>query len=85
MAWVYVVKNPEGRFYVGMTTDLEGRVRNHNSGRSKWTKYRGPWVLCWSQECSTIGQARKLENKLKRQGRGNGFYRITGLQPPSGS
>ncbi len=26
MAWVYVVQNAEGRFYVGMTTDLEGYV-----------------------------------------------------------
>jgi putative endonuclease len=85
MAWVYVVQNLDGHFYIGMTTDLEARIRDHNFGRSKWTKYRGPWSLVWSQECLTIGEARKLENKLKRQGRGSGFYRMTGLQPPSGS
>ena len=38
-------------FYIGMTTDLEARIRDHNSGRSKWTHYRGPWKLVWSQEC----------------------------------
>jgi len=27
----------------------------------------------------TLGEARKLENKLKRQGRGSGLYTITGL------
>ena len=85
MAWVYVVENPDRCFYVGMTTDIETRVRDHNSGRSTWTKYRGPWKLVWSQKCETIGDARKLENKLKRQGRGNGFYRLIGLQPPSDS
>ena len=41
--------------------------------------------LAWSQECKTLGAARELENKLKRQGRGIGFYKITGLQAPSGS
>ncbi len=29
--------------------------------------------------------SRKLENQLKRQGRGKGFYRMIGLRPPSGS
>ena len=28
---------------------------------------------------STLTDARKLENRLKRQGRGKGFYTITGL------
>ena len=79
------IQNEEGRFCIGMTTDLEGRFNDHNSGVSKWTKFRGPWNLIWSQECATIGDARKLENKLKRQGRGNGFYRLIGLTPPSGS
>jgi putative endonuclease len=85
MAWVYVIQNADGRFYVGMTTDLEGRLKDHNSGISRWTKHRGPWKLVWSHECATIGQARKLENQLKRQGRGNGFYNAIGLTPPSGS
>jgi DNA-binding response OmpR family regulator len=39
MAWVYVIQNAEGRFYIGMTTDLEQRLQDHNSGISKWTKY----------------------------------------------
>jgi putative endonuclease len=86
MAWVYVVQNLEGHFYIRMTTDLEARIRDHNIGRSKWTKHRGPWKLVWSQKkCATIGDARKLENKLKRPGRGSGFYRLIGLRPPSGS
>ena len=85
MAWVYVIQNPEGKFYVGMTTDLKQRLENHNSGVSNWTKHRGPWQLIWSQRCESVSEARKLENKLKRQGRGMGFYRMIGLPPPSGS
>jgi predicted GIY-YIG superfamily endonuclease len=41
MAWVYVIQNSEGRFYIGMTTDLEGRLLDHNNGVSKWAKHRG--------------------------------------------
>ena len=85
MAWVYVIQNAEGRFYIGMTTDLQLRLIDHNTGVSKSTKYHGPWKLVWSQEYPTIGEARKVENKLKRQGRGTGFYRLIGLTPPSGS
>ncbi|MBV9732737.1 MAG: GIY-YIG nuclease family protein [Verrucomicrobia bacterium] len=85
MAWVYVIQNAEGRFYIGMTTDLVERLVDHNTGVSKWTKYRGPWKLIWSRQCASVSEARKLENKLKRQGRGSGFYRMIGLTPPSGS
>ena len=41
MAWVYVIQNVEGRFYIGMTTDLEERLSDHNNGVSKWTQHRG--------------------------------------------
>ena len=85
MAWVYIVQNPVGQFYVGMTTDLDQRVQDHNIGVSKWTRHRGPWNLVWSHECATIGEARRLENKLKRQGRGDGFFKLTGLIRSSGS
>ena len=73
------------QYYVGMTTDLDQRVRDHNDGISTWTKNRGPWNLVWSNECTTIGEARKLESKLKRQGRGDGFFKLTGLKRFSGS
>jgi putative endonuclease len=79
MAWVYIGQNPVGKLYVGMTTDLDQRVHDHNVGIFKWTKDRGPWNVVWSQECATIGEARKLENKIKRQGRGDGFFKLTGL------
>jgi hypothetical protein len=39
---VYVIQNPDGRFYIGMSEDVATRVVQHNSGVSKWTKHRGP-------------------------------------------
>ena len=76
---VYVLQNPEGRFYVGLTDDVARRLQQHNNGESRWTKSRGPWTLVWQNQELPLTEARKLENRLKRQGRGKGFYSITGL------
>jgi len=80
---VYVLENRDGRFYVGVTDDVVRRVGQHNSGQSQWTKGRGPWSVVWQSQELTLTEARKLENRLKRQGRGKGFYTITGLQDSS--
>ncbi len=76
---VYVLQNREGKFYVGLSDDVARRIEQHNSGSSRWTKGKGPWKLVWQSEYLSLTDARKLENRLKRQGRGKGFYTITGL------
>jgi putative endonuclease len=76
---VYVIQNREGKFYIGLSDDVGLRIDQHNSGASKWTKTKGPWQLVWQSEVLSLSDARKLENRLKRQGRGKGFYSITGL------
>ena len=76
---VYVLQNSEGKFYIGLSDDVPRRSRGHNNGQSRWTKGRGPWSVLWQSQKQTLTEARKLENRLKRQGRGKGFYTITGL------
>jgi putative endonuclease len=76
---VYVLQNPECRFYVGLTDDVARRLQQHNNGESRWTKGRGPWRNVWQSQNLSLTEARKLENRLKRHGRGKGFYTITGL------
>jgi predicted GIY-YIG superfamily endonuclease len=76
---VYVLRNPQGRLYIGLTEDIVIRVAQHNAGESKWTaKYR-PWILAWQSEELDLSAVRKLENLLKRQKGGDGLYRLTGL------
>ena len=82
---VYVIQNPEGRYYIGMSEEVTRRVAQHNEGVSKWTKGRGPWTLVWTSEAKSITDARKLENLLKKQKGGAGFFRLTGLSHSSGS
>ena len=80
---VYVIQSREGRFYIGLSDDVVRRVKQHNRGQSRWTKGRGPWKIVWQSEELSLTDARKLENRLKRQGRGKGFYAITGLHRSS--
>jgi putative endonuclease len=76
---VYVLCNPEGKFYIGISADLERRLVQHNRDKSNWTKRKGPWRIVWTSEELSFSDARKLENKLKRQKGGDGFYNVTGL------
>ena len=76
---VYVLRNPEGRFYIGLSENVAVRLEQHNSGGSQWTKSRGPWELAWTSEEMSLGEARRRENWLKRQKGGIGFLRHTGL------
>ena len=69
---VYVIRNRERKFYIGLSDDVARRVQQHNAGQSQWTKGHGPWTIVWQSEESSLTDARKLENRLKRQGRGKG-------------
>ncbi len=73
MYQVYVIENPAGRRYIGISVDVQLRLDQHNMGVSKWTKGKGPWEMIWTSEAMSLSDARKFENKLERQGRGSGF------------
>jgi len=70
---VYVIENPNGKRYIGLSQDVSLRVHQHNSGLSLWTKAKGPWSLIWTSEAMSLSDARKLEIKLKRQKGGIGL------------
>ena len=80
--FVYVLRNPAGRHYIGLTDDVRRRVAQHNDGVSVWTRRRGPWFLVWKSQSLSLTEARKLEILLKRQKGGSGFYEMTGLSRP---
>jgi len=85
---VYVIQNPAGRFYIGLSDAVTRRLAQHNAGVSTWTRAKGPWRLVWCSKRLSLSESRKLELTLKRQKGGVGFCRLTGLTPtpqPSGS
>jgi predicted GIY-YIG superfamily endonuclease len=82
---VYVIRNRDGKFYIGVSDDVARRLEQHNAGQSRWTKGRAPWTLVWKSGELSLSEARKLENRLKRQKGGHGLFHLTGVRPSSGS
>ena len=82
---VYVLQNAGGKFYIGLSEDPQRRLEQHNAGESKWTQFGRPWRIVWLSETRSLSQVRKLEDPLKRQKGGGGFFRLTGLNRVSGS
>ena len=65
MYQVYILKNPKGTFYIGYTSNVEIRLAWHNSGKSKFTKNKGPWIVVFSKSFIDKSEAIKYEKYLK--------------------
>lgn len=64
---VYILKSLKtGRFYIGSTKDLDRRLKEHERGSSKYTKDQLPVKLVFYQKYTSLGEARKIEYRLKR-------------------
>ena len=65
MFHVYVLINKENQLYVGYTSDLKKRIKQHQSGEGGWTHSRGPWELVYSEPYETHAEAMRREIILK--------------------
>ncbi|HOK56386.1 MAG TPA: GIY-YIG nuclease family protein [bacterium] len=65
MYWVYVLKNKEGRIYIGQTEDIEKRLEYHNRGWSRYTKGKGEWEIVLKECYNSRKEAIKREKELK--------------------
>ncbi len=76
---VYVIQSLEfDQLYVGMTKNLEVRLKEHNAGKSKYTKSYRPWKLIYKEECLGWEDGRKREKYLKSTA-GKNWLRKQGL------
>ena len=67
MNYVYLLRCADDTLYCGWTTDLEHRVRVHNSGRgAKYTRSRTPVKLVYFEEFEDRQEALSREWHLKR-------------------
>ena len=75
MFYTYVLKSKkDGKFYTGYTEDLRKRFKEHNDGKSLYTKGRGPFEIVYYEACLNEGDARKREMYLKT-GRGKSYLK----------
>ncbi|MBI2648318.1 MAG: GIY-YIG nuclease family protein [Thaumarchaeota archaeon] len=65
--FVYILRCRTGHLYTGVTTNLERRLKQHNSGTgSKFTRSRLPVSLVFKERLPNRSFATKRELRIKR-------------------
>ena len=63
---LYILRCGDGTLYTGITTDVEKRLKAHESGKgAKYTRGRGPLELVYQEECGDHPAALRRELAIK--------------------
>jgi len=62
----YIIKNEEGKLYIGQTNNLEKRLTKHNANKSIYTRNKGPWELIFYKSFGSRKDAVEFERLLKK-------------------
>ncbi len=64
----YVVRCCDDSFYAGVTTDIERRLREHNTNNrgAKYTRTRRPVVLVYEKQFTNRSEAQQAEYAFKQ-------------------
>ena len=66
MFYVYVLRSEsDSGFYIGFSTNLRARLRQHQDGESLATSHRGPWKLIYYEAYTEREDAEGREKFLK--------------------
>jgi putative endonuclease len=78
--FVYIVRCSDKTLYTGITSDLQRRLREHNSkiGGAKYTRSRKPVELVYSELGTSRSAVCKREYQIKKMSAKNKIKLITG-------
>lgn len=65
-AFVYILRDENGKFYIGSTLNMDRRMRAHSSGHTQTTRRMIDPTPVLIQKYETLDYARKIERKLKK-------------------
>ncbi|MBI4343563.1 MAG: GIY-YIG nuclease family protein [Candidatus Omnitrophica bacterium] len=84
MDWfTYVIRsNASGRHYIGVTSDLARRLDDHDRGKSRSVRGRGPLELMWCERHESRREATTRERQIKRVKGGEALKKL--LWPGTG-
>jgi len=54
------------KYYVGLSSDLQKRLIEHNSGKAKFTSKGIPWSIAYSEKYNSKKEAADRERYIKR-------------------
>ena len=67
---LYIIECRDGTLYTGITNNLDQRIKDHNRGKGcRYTKYRWPVRLLYSETFPDRGSAMKREAQIQGWGR----------------
>ena len=67
---VYIVKCNDKKLYTGITTDIDRRLTEHNSGKGgRFTRFRTPVKLVYKEKVASRSEALKREAAIKKLSR----------------
>jgi len=71
MYFVYIIQCNDQTLYTGITTDLDRRIKEHNSSKlgAQYTKVRRPVKLVYSKDFINRSEASKEESRIKKLSR----------------
>jgi len=65
--YLYLIRCRDGSLYTGITTDVDRRLAEHQSGKgSKYLRGRSPLILVFQKELGSKNLALAMENKVKK-------------------
>ena len=66
MIYVYILKSlKDDGYYIGITKNIDNRVKYHNQGKVGSTKRRKPFILIYKEKYKTYKEARIREREIK--------------------
>ncbi len=63
--YILVSESHPGRYYTGLTEDLQGKVKAHNSGQLPYTAKSRPWIINTAIAFRSRKKASAFERYLK--------------------
>ncbi len=85
--WItYIIQSTTTkRYYIGFTSDIDQRLRQHNLGANRSTRHKGPWKLIYSETYSEKSLAWDRERQIKSYKGGMAFKKLIQLSIVDGS
>ena len=68
---VYIIHSIKlNKYYTGSSDDLDRRLKEHNRGKTAFTRRGIPWELVYQKSFLTRAEAARFEKRIKKRGAG---------------
>lgn len=85
MYFVYILQSIlYGRYYIGHTENIDGRLIRHNEGRVRSSKSYKPWKIVHTEKYKTKSEVCKRELEIKSYKSGIKFKKLLGFFKENG-